>query len=52
MNIQAILSRLQIGFVFSNCFSNPQQCWGLNIIGFDWLCFSLPKTAQKTPNSP
>jgi len=28
-----------IGFVFSNLFLNPQQCRGLNSIGFVWLCF-------------
>jgi hypothetical protein len=36
---------LKIGFVFSNWFSNPQQCWGLTEIGFDWVCFLPPKTA-------
>jgi hypothetical protein len=29
----------QIGFVFSNCLFNPQKIWGLNNIGFVWLCF-------------
>jgi len=33
------LLALEIGFVFSNWVFNPQKIWGLNNIGFVWVCF-------------
>ena len=39
-----------IGFVFSNWVFNPPSIWGLNKIGFVWVCFLLLKTARNHQN--
>jgi len=46
----ANLPRRQIGFVFSTWVFNPQKIWGLNNIGFDWVCLALFFAAQNRQN--